>query len=104
MADLNQEVFLSVVTAWEIAIKSASGKLHLPEPPGSYVPRRMVSQGLRPLAVSHHHTLAVFSLLPHHRDPFDRLLIAQAQVENLIVITSDRILKRYSVELLWAGR
>src|SRR5580765_8747830 len=71
MEDLSQEVFLSAVTAWEIAIKSAAGKLKLPEPPVSYVPRRMADQGLRPLAISHPHALAVHGLPVHHRDPFD---------------------------------
>jgi PIN domain nuclease of toxin-antitoxin system len=103
-ADLGQEVFLSAVSAWEVAIKSAAGKLRLPEPPAAYVPRRMADQGLRPLPVSHQHALAVFALPPHHRDPFDRLLIAQANLEDLILITADRVFQLYTVQLLWAGR
>jgi PIN domain nuclease of toxin-antitoxin system len=104
LADLGQEVFLSAVSAWEVAIKSAAGKLRLPEPPAAYVPRRMADQGLRPLPVSHQHALAVFALPPHHRDPFDRLLIAQANLEDLILITADRVFQLYTVQLLWAGR
>jgi PIN domain nuclease of toxin-antitoxin system len=104
IVDLKQDVFLSAVTSWEVAIKAASGKLHLPEPPDLYVPRRTASQGLRPLAVSHQHALTVFALPVHHRDPFDRLLIAQAQVEEMTLITADRMFGRYSVQLLWAGR
>ena len=104
MEDLSQEVFLSAVTAWEIAIKSAAGKLKLPEPPVSYVPRRMADQGLRPLAISHPHALAVNGLPVHHRDPFDRLLIAQANLEGMTIITADRIFEQYPVPLLWAGR
>jgi PIN domain nuclease of toxin-antitoxin system len=104
IGDVKQDVFLSAVTSWEVAIKAASGKLHLPEPPDLYVPRRMASQGFRPLAVSHQHALAVFALPVHHRDPFDRLLIAQAQVEEMTLITADRMFDRYSVRLLWAGR
>jgi len=103
-ADLSHEVFLSAVTSWEIAIKTAAGKLTLPEPPSSYVPRRMVDQGLRPLPVSHPHALSVFTLPDHHRDPFDRLLVAQAKLENLVLITADRVLIKYPVEILWAGR
>ena len=76
-------MFLSAVSSWEIAIKSAVGKLRLPEPPESYVPRRMAQQGLRPLTVSHPHALAVSALPSHHRDPFDRLLIAQAKLEDM---------------------
>jgi PIN domain nuclease of toxin-antitoxin system len=104
MSDLSHEVFLSAVTSWEIAIKSAAGKLNLPEPPTSYVPRRMADQGLRPLAVSHAHALAVYSLPLHHRDPFDRLLIAQADLEGMTLISADRIFEQYAVALLWAGR
>lgn len=103
-ADLSNEGFLSAVTSWEIAIKAAAGKLTLPEPPASYIPRRMADQGLRPLPVSHPHALAVFALPDHHRDPFDRLLVAQAKLENVVFLTADRILERYPVDILWAGR
>ena len=104
IADLSNTVFLSAVTSWEVSIKAAAGKLKLPEAPTSYVPQRMAQQGLRPLPVSHPHALAVFALPPHHRDPFDRMLVAQAISEGLTLITSDRELKRYPVEILWAGR
>jgi len=104
IADLDQEVFLSAASSWEIAIKTAAGKLHLAESAESYVPKRMADQGIRPLAVSHPHALAVSTLPPHHRDPFDRLLIAQANLENMILVTADRIFQRYRVQLLWAGR
>lgn len=104
MADLNQQVFLSAATSWEIAIKAGAGKLRLPEPAGSYVPRRMADQGLRPLPISHQHTLAVAALPHHHRDPFDRLLIAQANLEGMTLITADRMFEKYSVQMLWAGR
>ena len=104
IADVSQNVFLSAVTSLEVAIKAASGKLQLPEPPDLYVPRRMASQGLRALAVSHGHALAAFALPAHHRDPFDRLLIAQAKVEGMTLISADRIFDRYPVPLLWAGQ
>jgi PIN domain nuclease of toxin-antitoxin system len=104
MADVSQVVFLSAVTSWEVAIKAASGKLRLPEPPNLYVPHRMAAQGLRPLVVSHAHALAVFALPAHHRDPFDRLLIAQAKLEDMTLISADRIFDRYPVSLLWAGQ
>jgi PIN domain nuclease of toxin-antitoxin system len=104
MADFGHNLFISAATSWEIAIKSAAGKLKLPEPPGSYVPRRMADQGLRPLAISHAHALAVHGLPPHHGDPFDRLLIAQASLEGMTIITADKLFQRYSAPLLWAGR
>jgi len=102
--DLRQEVFLSAASAWEIAIKSASGKLRLPEPAAIYVPRRTSEQGVRPLEVSQRHALAVSLLPPHHRDPFDRLLIAQARLEDMTLMSSDRIFERYDVQLLDAGQ
>lgn len=104
LADLRHEVFLSAVTSWEVAIKSRAGKLKLPEAPGTFVPRRMADQGLRPLPVSHQHALAVFGLPDHHRDPFDRLLIAQANLEDMILITADRMVAKYPVQTLWVGR
>ena len=104
IADMSQAVFLSAVTSWEVAIKAAGGKLKLPEPPNSYVPRRMADQGIRPLPVSHPHALAVFGLPAHHRDPFGRMLVAQAQIEDMILVTADRILEKYPIEILWAGR
>ncbi len=104
LADNSQVFFLSAVTSWEVAIKTAAGKLELPEPPGSYVPSRMVRQGLRPLPVSHQHALAVFGLPAHHKDPFDRLLIAQALLENLTVLTADRRFGEYEVAIVWCGR
>ena len=104
IADLSHEVFLSAATSWEVAIKVAAGKLRLPEPPVSYVPRRMAEQGVRPLPVSHPHALAVFALPPHHHDPFDRLLVSQARLEDMILVTADDLLKKYPVEILWAGR
>jgi PIN domain nuclease of toxin-antitoxin system len=104
LADLSHQVFLSAVTSWEVAIKSAAGKLNLPEAPGTYVPRRMADQGLRPLPVSHQHALAVYGLPDHHRDPFDRLLIAQANLEDMTLVTADRMIKKYPVQLLWVGR
>src|SRR5438477_5731599 len=99
-ADPNQEIFLSAASAWEIAIKYASGKLRLPEPPASYVPRRMADQGIRPLAISHQHVLMVAAMARHHNDPFDRLLVAQANSENMVLMTADRLLDRYSLEFL----
>ncbi len=104
LADLSHEVFLSAVTSWEVAVKSAAGKLQLPEPPGTYVPRRMADQGLRPLPISYQHALGVFGLPDHHRDPFDRLLIAQANLEDMVLVTADRMIEKYPVRLLWAGR
>jgi|SRR5450432_146234 PIN domain nuclease of toxin-antitoxin system len=97
-------VFVSAVTAWEIAIKAASGKLHLPEPARDFFRTRLAVAGLRPLPINHEHVLAAGELAKLHSDPFDRMLVAQAQTENMVLITSDRQLLKYSVQTLWSGK
>lgn len=103
LADPDHELLLSAASSWEIAIKFALGKLPLPEPPAVYVPRRMAASGSRGLAVEHAHTLRVAALPAHHRDPFDRLLIAQAQIEQLTVVTADPQFEKYDVDLRFAA-
>ncbi|MGH8896216.1 MAG: type II toxin-antitoxin system VapC family toxin [Egibacteraceae bacterium] len=85
------ELVLSAASSWEIAIKYALGKLPLHASPGDYVPQRIRSSGGVALPVTHTHALRVAMLPPHHRDLFDRLLVAQAQVENLTILTSNRV-------------
>jgi PIN domain nuclease of toxin-antitoxin system len=96
------ELVLSATSAWEIAIKHALGRLTLPEPPVEYISRLMTSTGITPLPVYHRHALHVATLPAHHTDPFDRLLIAQAQLEELPILTSDRIFRKYKVETIAA--
>jgi len=96
------DLFLSAASSWEIAIKYALGKLPLPEPPSRYVPRRMTASGCRGLAVEHAHALRVAELPAHHRDPFDRLLIAQAQLEKLVLVTVDRQFEKYALDVRFA--
>jgi len=100
LEDGGNELFLSVVTSWEIAIKYALGKLPLPEPPAAFVEARLVRDGLRTLHIEHRHALAVAELSFHHHDPFDRLLIAQAQGESMILATVDPKIRTYDVEIL----
>lgn len=96
------EQLLSAASSWEIAIKYALGKLSLPEPPHTYVPSRMRAVGATPLAVSHAHALAVASLPPHHRDPFDRILVAQTRLEGCALLSAHRIFDLYDVRVFWA--
>jgi len=98
-----QEVVLSAASSWEIAIKYALGKLPLPEPPGEYVPSRIAASGTSPLPVEHRHALHVASLPHYHRDPFDRLLVAQSRVEGLALLTSDPAFEAYGVDLIPAS-
>ena len=101
--DPASRLLLSAASSWEIAIKYALGRLPLPEPPSSYVPDRIRWSGVTPLPVEHAHALAVAELPAHHRDPFDRLLIAQARLEGVPIITADPQLRTYGVELIAAG-
>ncbi|MBI3492044.1 MAG: type II toxin-antitoxin system VapC family toxin [Acidobacteria bacterium] len=91
------ELYLSAASAWEIAIKYSVGKLRLPEPPGRYVPSRLEALRVVPLPIEHSHALHVATLPRHHRDPFDRVLIAQAQMENLQILTADPLFAAYDV-------
>ena len=99
--DSANDLFLSAVSAWEIAIKFARGRLPLPEPPERYVVKRMALQFLQALPVEISHALRAGGLPRLHRDPFDRLLIAQSQLEGLPIVTSDQNIARYEVEVIW---
>ncbi len=101
--DLANVLWLSAASSWEIAIKFRLGKLPLPEPPATYVPARMQTSGVAPLHIEHRHTLRVADLELYHRDPFDRILIAQAQIENARILTADEQFRKYDVELIPAG-
>lgn len=94
------ELYLSAASSWEITIKWSLGKLPLPVPPSEYVPSRMAAVGVLGLPIEHSHALEVGTLPPLHRDPFDRLLIAQARVEQMFVLTADPQFKAYDVELV----
>ena len=98
----DNELYLSAASAWEIAIKHSLGKLRLPEPPERYVPSRLDVTRTLPLPIEHSHALHVATLPPHHRDPFDRLLIAQGQLEDLPILTTDPLFARYDVTTITA--
>jgi PIN domain nuclease of toxin-antitoxin system len=96
-------LLLSAASSWEIALKHRLGKLPLPDPPDRYVPDRMRRSGTTGLAVEHAHALAVAALPGHHRDPFDRLLIAQARHLGVPLVSADPMLARYDVEIIVAA-
>ena len=98
LEDARNEVFVSVVSGWEIAIKRALGKLEAPDDLEAAI--RM--QGFEPLLLTFHHAAQAGGLPPHHRDPFDRMLIAQAQAEGLILVTRDSNIPLYGVRILAA--
>jgi len=94
--DEANDVFVSVVSAWEIEIKAAKGRLGTPP----NLQDALVAQGFKPLEVAMDHVYAVESLPPYHRDPFDRMIVAQAHVEDMTIITSDSEIRRYPVAVL----
>ncbi len=95
------ETCFSVVSLWEILIKSQSGKLSLPQPAGPYVMAKLAFNGVKLLPIVPDHALRVELLPMHHRDPFDRMLIAQALEEGLPIVTADPWFSRYPVEVIW---
>ncbi len=101
IAEGANEIFLSAASAWEITIKYAKGRLELPQPPDKYVPDRLVHHQFSALPIQISHTLQVQNLPHIHQDPFDRLLIAQCQIEGWPLLSGDRDIAHYNVTLIW---
>ena len=93
------QVFVSAISAWEIAIKAALGRLRLPR---ADLEAEIVANGFAELVVRSRHGLLAGRLSPVHDDPFDRMLVAQAQSEELTIVTSDPVFARYGVDVLEA--
>jgi PIN domain nuclease of toxin-antitoxin system len=102
--DRGTTLLLSAASSWEMAIKYTLGRLPLPEPPERYVPTRMRAIGAEALPIEHAQALAVASLPDLHRDPFDRLLVAQAAVAGVAILTADPAVAQYPAETLLVGR
>lgn len=100
--DPGNEIFLSAASSWEIALKHALGRLRLPLPPERYVPSRLRRSRIMPLPIQHEHALRVGRLPRHHRDPFDRMLVAQAVIEGMALLTADPQLEAYPAKVLRA--
>ncbi len=100
LEDPTNEVRVSTISLWEIAIKAQLGKLTLHRPLDEIVSDQ-ISQGLRTLVFDTSHALRILQLPHHHKDPFDRALIAQAMVENATLVTRDSAIAAYQVPLLW---
>lgn len=101
IADPANTILFSVASAWEIAIKAGTGRYTLPERPEIYIPSRVASNGFTVLPIGMAHTLRTYALPPHHRDPFDRILIAQSMVEGVPIISVDSMVAAYGVPILW---
>ena len=99
--DRTNEVFFSVASAWEIAIKYQLGRIGLPDSPDLYIPNRAAVFELAMMEIRTPHALFAGGLPLHHKDPFDRMLVAQAKIEGLTVMTPDVAFAPYGVPLLW---
>ncbi|MFN2455484.1 MAG: type II toxin-antitoxin system VapC family toxin [Pyrinomonadaceae bacterium] len=101
LLESDAELLLSVANLWEMSIKVSIGKLTLAQPYDIFVPQQLTANAIEILPVSLAHLGVVSTLLFHHRDPFDRLMIAQAIVEQLPIVSSDAAFDAYSVKRLW---
>ncbi|MDP2954877.1 MAG: type II toxin-antitoxin system VapC family toxin [Longimicrobiales bacterium] len=101
LANQENECFISLVSAWELAIKAGLGKLRLALPVERYVVEHIAANGFRMLDIQLAHVGRLETLDLHHGDPFDRLLIAQALVEELPVVTADPVFRKYGVKRIW---
>ena len=101
LADPANELFLSAASVWELAIKTANRKLHLSDPLDAFVGKWTSTYQLAPLPITTPHALAVVDLPDHHRDPFDRILIAQVLVEGMTLVSADGRFAPYAVPILW---
>jgi PIN domain nuclease of toxin-antitoxin system len=100
-SDVNNEIYLSIASAWEMAIKASIQKLKLPLPVKEYVLTRIQAHRITLLDITMDHIGVVETLPLHHRDPFDRLIIAQGNFEKLSLLTDDGVFDRYPIQRLW---
>jgi len=104
ISNSDNELFFSAASCWEIAIKSQLGKIKLPEKPDRFISDQLAINTIQGLPIQASHALNVFNLPPLHRDPFDRIIVSQAQLEKLPVITSDPLIKQYKINTIWKKR
>jgi PIN domain nuclease of toxin-antitoxin system len=98
------ELVLSAATPWEIAIKVSVGRLRLPCSVEEFVSTRAAATRVTPLPITQLHAIESARLPPHHRDPFDRVLVAQARLEGIPLMSNDGVFEAYDVKVLWANR
>ncbi len=97
----DNDIYLSAVSTWEISVKHGLGRLPLPGPPETYIPGLRQRHGIEPLALNEEATLYLGRLPTLHRDPFDRMLVCQAIVEGMVVLTPDELITQYPVRSMW---
>lgn len=98
---VDNEILFSVVSGWEITIKSQIDKLRLPKKPEIYLPEQLQENFIGVLPIEMKHALNIYNLPDIHKDPFDRLLVSQSQIEHFPIITNDEKIRQYPVETIW---
>ncbi len=101
IADSSNECFVSVASCWEISIRKSLGKLETPDPLESFLSEQLAANDFRLLGLDLRHVVRVAALPFHHRDPFDRLLVAQALEEKLAIVSADSVFTEYGVRRIW---
>jgi PIN domain nuclease of toxin-antitoxin system len=101
IGDSKNTLFWSAASSWEASIKYELGRLPLPDTPDLFLPAELGRNRIKSLAIVDEHAFQAGRLPRHHRDPFDRILVAQAQVESLGLITNDTSINRYEVSVFW---
>ena len=97
----NSDLYMSAASIWEMVIKIRIGKLTLPDPPLPFIEEQLRINHLKPLAITISHAMSVHHLPLIHRDPFDRMLVAQSKSEKMAVVTGDRLFAGYDVRTIW---
>ena len=101
VANPDNEVFLSIASCWELAVKLSLGKIRLTQSLERFIPEQLTQNGFALAGVEFRHVVRVADLPFHHRDPFDRLLVAQALHDDLAIVSADRVLRKYGVTVVW---
>jgi PIN domain nuclease of toxin-antitoxin system len=101
VSDPDNEVYFSVASCWELAIKLSLGKLRLTQSLERFIPEQLTRNGFALCGLEFRHVAAVAGLPFHHRDPFDRVLAAQALLDGLAIVSADRVFRKYGVAVVW---
>jgi PIN domain nuclease of toxin-antitoxin system len=101
VSDPDNEVFVSIASCWELAIKLSLGKLRLSQSLERFIPEQLTRNGFGLLGIEFRHVARIGDLPFHHRDPFDRMLVAQALLDDLAIVSADRVFRKYGVTVVW---
>ena len=101
MINGENNLYWSAASSWEVAIKYQLGKLPLPHDPGHYIPKLLATNAIESIPITDEHSFTTGRLPFYHRDPFDRILVAQAMVEGLAILSKDAAFSHYAVKVIW---